>query len=128
MLKIPTNYWLILPIALLVTLGQLLAKWRSLTGGYQGSGSELHAFARLVTDPVMIAAYGVGFLANVGWLYVLTKVPLTIGFPVYMGVTFAFVLLGGWAFLGEPLSLAKVVAVLMIMSGVVLALHADAAP
>lgn len=128
MLKIPPNYWLILPIALLVTFGQLLAKWRSLGGGYEAGGSEFHALARLVTDPVMIAAYGVGFIANVGWLYVLTKVPLTIGFPVYMGVTFTFVLLGGWAFLGESLSLAKVVAVLLILGGVILALHTDAAP
>lgn len=124
MLKIAPNYWLILPIALLVTFGQLLAKWRSLNGGYAGGG-ELSTFMRLVMDPVMVAAYGVGFVANVGWLYVLTKIPLTVGFPVYVGITFAFVLLGGAAFLGEPLSLTKIAAVLLILSGMLLALYAD---
>lgn len=126
MLNTASNYWLILPIALLVTFGQLLAKWRSATGDYSGAVGELQTFTRLVTDPVMISAYGVGFIANVGWLYVLTKLPLTIAFPVYMGVTFAFVLLGGSLFLSETISLTKVVAVLLILGGVMLALHADA--
>ncbi|QJW85473.1 hypothetical protein HK414_25650 [Ramlibacter terrae] len=113
-LNIASKYWLILPIALLVTFGQLLAKWRSGTGGYAAGGGELQTFLRLVTDPVMIAAYGAGFIANVGWLYALTKLPLTIAFPVYMGVTFLFVLAGGFLFLGETVSAIKVASVVLI--------------
>lgn len=126
MLKIDANYWLILPIALLVTFGQLLAKWRSVSAGYAEGLGALQGFAKFVADPVMLAAYGAGFIANVAWLYVVTKLPLTIAFPVYMGITFAMVLLGGWLFLAEALTFAKIFAVLLILAGVVLALHSDA--
>lgn len=124
-MKLSDNYWLILPIALLVTFGQLLVKWRAAsdtalidTGGVQG-------FARFVADPVNLAAYAAGFLANLGWLYIVTKLPLTVAFPVYMGTTFAFILVGGWFVLGEPMTFTKIAAVLLILGGMILALNAD---
>ena len=120
------NYLLILPIALLVTFGQLLVKWRSNSLSNLVVASVPPSFFKFVTDPVNLFAYGAGFIANLGWLYVVTKLPLTIAFPVYMGVTFTMVLLGGWVFLGETLTIAKVAAVFLIMSGIVLAVSADA--
>lgn len=120
------NYLLILPIALLVTFGQLLVKWRSNSLGNLVVASVPPSFFKFLTDPVNLLAYGAGFIANLGWLYVVTKLPLTIAFPVYMGVTFTMVLLGGWAFLGETLTIAKVAAVFLIMSGIVLAVSTDA--
>lgn len=120
------NYLFILPIALLVTFGQLLVKWRSNSLGNLVAVSVPSSFFKFVTDPVNLFAYGAGFIANLGWLYVVTKLPLTIAFPVYMGVTFTMVLLGGWAFLGETLTIAKIAAVFLIMGGVVLAVSTDA--
>ena len=120
------NYLLILPIALLVTFGQLLVKWRSSSLGGLAAASIPPSFLKFVTDPVNLFAYGAGFIANLGWLYVVTKLPLTIAFPIYMGLTFAMVLLGGWVFLGETLTIAKIAAVLLIMGGIVLAVSTDA--
>lgn len=121
-----SHYWLILPIALLVTFGQLLVKWRSSTTDYSVGVGALEGFARFVADPVILFAYAAGLMANLGWLYVVTKLPLTIAFPVYMGVTFLFILFGGWMFLSESVSVTKVVAILLILAGMVLALKTDA--
>lgn len=124
-MKIPFNYFLILPIALLVTFGQLLVKWRSGSSDHVVTSSALQGFAKFVADPVVIFAYAAGLAANLGWLYVVTKLPLTIAFPIYMGITFTFVLLGGWIFLAESLTVTKIAAVLMILGGIVLAVNAD---
>lgn len=126
MFKIPSTYWLILPIAVLVTFGQLLVKWRSASADYLQHTGALQGFARFVADPVILCAYLVGLAANLGWLYVLTKLPLTVAFPVYMGVTFIMILLGGWIFLAEAVSVTKIVAVMLIFAGMVLALKSNA--
>jgi multidrug transporter EmrE-like cation transporter len=123
--RLSSNYWLILPIALLVTFGQLLVKWRSAAGSPFADGGAVQNFMRFVADPVNLAAYAAGFLANLGWLYVVTKLPLTVAFPVYMGTTFTFVLVGGWLVLGEPMTLVKITAVHLILGGMILAMYAD---
>jgi multidrug transporter EmrE-like cation transporter len=55
-----------------------------------------------------------------------TRLPLTIAFPIYIGVTFALVLFGGWFFLEEVLTVSKIVAVLLIMSGIIIGVTANA--
>lgn len=120
------NYLLILPIALLVTFGQLLVKWRASSVEYPVGSNILQNFARFTADPVNLFAYAAGFIANLGWLYVITKLPLSTAFPVYMGTTFTMVLLGGWIFLAETLTVSKIAAVLLIMGGVMLAVSTDA--
>ncbi len=124
-MRISSDYWLILPIALLVTFGQLLVKWRASSSLTLDDIGIAQNFERFVTDPVNLAAYTAGFIANLGWLYVITKLPLTIAFPVYMGTTFLFVLAGGWLVLGESISATKISAVLLILGGMILALYAD---
>jgi multidrug transporter EmrE-like cation transporter len=81
---------------------------------------------KFVTDPVIISAYAAALIASFAWLFVITKLPLTVAFPVYIGVTFAMVLLGGWFFLSETLTATKLIAVLLIFSGIVLGVTADA--
>ena len=120
------DYLLILPIALLVTFGQLLVKWRAGSLGNMLVSSFPQSFIKFVADPVNLFAYAAGFIANLGWLYVVTKLPLTIAFPIYMGVTFVMILLGGTLFLGETFSFAKIAAILLIMGGIVLAISTDA--
>ncbi len=77
-------------------------------------------------DPVILSAYAAALVASFAWLFVVTKLPLNVAFPVYIGVTFAMVLLGGWFFLSEALTTTKLVAVLLIFSGIVLGVTADA--
>lgn len=117
---------MIFPIALLVTYSQLIVKWRSNGVEEFVAPSFQQHLAKFLTDPVILSAYGVALIASFAWLYVVTKLPLTVAFPVYIGVTFAMVLLGGWYFLGETLTATKVLAIMLIMGGIVLGVTADA--
>ena len=120
------TYLLILPIAILVTYSQLIVKWRSNAAEELAAASfALHLF-RFLTDPIILSAYAAALVASFAWLYVVTRLPVTVAFPVYIGVTFAMVLLGGWYFLEETFSTTKLIAVAMIMGGIVLGVSADA--
>lgn len=117
---------MILPIALLVTYSQLMVKWRSSVVDHLPSSGFLQHLIKFISDPVILSAYAAALFASFAWLYVVTKLPLTVAFPVYIGVTFAMVLLGGWFFLSEMLTITKLIAVLMILSGIVLGVTSDA--
>ena len=121
-----TYYLMILPIALLVTYSQLMVKWRSNAAEDFVAASFPQYLIKFLTDPVILSAYAAALFASFAWLYVVTKLPLTVAFPVYIGVTFAMVLLGGWFFLGETLSTPKIIAVMLILCGIVLGVTADA--
>ena len=111
---------------MLVAYSQIIVKWRSNAIEQpvaQGFSTQLFNF---LSDPVILSAYGAALIASFAWLYVVTKLPLTVAFPVYIGVTFAMVLLGGWFFLSEALTATKLVAVLLIFGGIVLGVTADA--
>lgn len=120
------TYLLILPIALLVTYSQLIVKWRSTSVEHtQAAGFGTHLL-RFLTDPVILSAYGAALLASFAWLYVVTRLPLAVAFPAYIGATFVMVLFGGWFFLAETLSATKIIAALLILAGITLGLNADA--
>ena len=121
-----TKYWMILPIAVLVTYSQLIVKWRTSEMTLVVQASFQRQLLKFLTDPVIVSAYAAALIASFAWLYVVTKLPLTVAFPVFIGVTFAMVLLGGWFFLSETLTATKLVAVLLIFGGIVLGVTADA--
>lgn len=120
------NYLLILPIAVLVTYSQIIVKWRAGAKDQLATSSFSQYLVTFMTDPVILSAYAAALVASFAWLFVVTKLPLTVAFPVYIGVTFAMVLLGGWFFLSETLTATKLVAVLLIFGGIVLGVTADA--
>ena len=120
------TYLLILPLAFLVAYSQLIVKWRANTMDNFAAPSFSQQLIKYLTDPVIFTAYTSALLASFVWLYVITKLPLTIAFPVYIGVTFAMVLLGGWFFLSESLTTMKIFAVVLILSGIVLGISEDA--
>ena len=119
------NFLLVLPIALLVTYSQLVMKWRAGPSMARPEEDFVDTVARFLGDPLILSAYAAALAASFAWLYVVTKLPLTVAFPVYIGVTFAMVLLGSWVFLAEALSVAKLLAVLLIFAGIVLGVGAD---
>ncbi len=119
------SYLLILPIAILVTYSQLIVKWRTTSMLQLTTASYSQQLFLYLTDPVILSGYIAALLASFAWLYVVTKLPLTVAFPVYIGITFAMVLLGGWAFLSETLNATKLIAVSLIMGGIVLGISAN---
>jgi multidrug transporter EmrE-like cation transporter len=76
----------------------------------------------LVRGPVLLAAlgalsYGASFVL---WLVVLARVPLSIAYPIAVGVTLAFSTLFAWLLLREPMSVRLLLGIALIFSGVTL--------
>lgn len=112
----------VFPIALLVAYSQIIVKWRTLQLGTVISENESF-FGRIInylSDPLLLSAYFTALLASFLWLFVVAKLPLVIAFPIYIGVTFVLVILGGWFFLSESLSPIRILAAGLILSGIAL--------
>src|SRR5690606_18030176 len=118
------SYLLILPIAFLVAYSQLIVKLRSVSKVATSNTDTIHRLLSFVSDPWIVSAYGSALIASFAWLFVVTKLPLTTAFPIYIGVTFLMVLVGGWVFLAEAITITKVAAALLILAGVALGVRA----
>jgi multidrug transporter EmrE-like cation transporter len=119
-----SSYLLILPVAFLVAYSQLMVKLRSSSTAAASEMGVMHHLLSLLSDPWVVSAYSSALIASFAWLFVVTKLPLTTAFPVYIGVIFLMVLVGGWLFLGEAMTLTKVAAALLILAGVALGIRA----
>lgn len=112
------NFLLIFPVAALVAYSQIIVKIKAPVGALQGSIFE-RLFSYL-TNYYILSAYLSALLASFAWLFVVTKMPLTVAFPAYIGITFLLVCFGGWFFLNEEFSAVRILAVLLVFAGVVL--------
>ena len=110
----------VFPIALLVAYSQLMVKWRA-TRMDLGTIDQAGFVAKIIQyllDPAIFSAYVAAFLASFVWLFVVTKLPLVVAFPVYIGVTFVLIVLGSWFFLDEGVTIAKLFAIGLILAGI----------
>lgn len=121
-----TKYLAILPIALLVTYSQLAVKWRVSATGASSETDFIQKLVRFASDPIVVSAYAAALLGSFAWLYVVSKLPLTLAFPIYIGLTFTLVAAGGWLFLSESLTVMKIFSVLLIFLGIVIGILSDA--
>lgn len=119
------SYLLILPVTLLVVYSQLVMKWRAGITSRLPSGEGLRFLMSCLSDPFIISAYMAALLGSFAWLYVVTKLTLSIAFPVYIGTTFVLVMVGSWLFLSESMTQVKLLAVMLIFVGVVLGVLSD---
>ena len=111
----------IIPVAILVAYSQLIVKWRAQFVGIVLIDQDL--IPRLVgyfADPYILSAYFSALLGSILWLVVVSRISLSIGFPVYIGITFLMVMVGSWLFLGETVSIIRIVAAILIIAGIVL--------
>jgi multidrug transporter EmrE-like cation transporter len=74
---------------------------------------------RMLWQPFVLVGLALYGVAAVLWLVVLSRVQLSVAYPM-LALGYVIVLGCSWLVFHEPLSLAKVVAVLLICSGVVL--------
>jgi multidrug transporter EmrE-like cation transporter len=110
------------PVALLVAYSQIMLKWRMLNIGIIDMQSMplLPLLLKYFSDPFILSAYITAFLSSLAWMYIITKLPLAIAFPVYIGITFVLVIVGGWYFLSEAVTLARFASILLIFTGIIL--------
>ena len=113
---------IMLPTVMLVVYSQLVMKWRVtalLAAAHNASG----AFGRLgiyLWDPYIVSSYVAALTGSILWLFVVERYPVSIAFPVYIGLTVWLVTIAGIWLFGEDVTMPRFVAVLLIFAGVVI--------
>ena len=116
------DYFFIFATIALTVFGQLILKWRMDQVGPlpMGIGGGLRHILSLLIDPVVLSSFGAAFLASLAWMAALTRFELSYAYP-FMSLSFVLVLVMSVAFLGETLTLSKVLGVVLIGIGTVVA-------
>lgn len=101
----------------LTVASQLLFKWRIDAAGPVPDDGRLGFALGIATDPWVITSMLAALAASVTYGAALTKLELSVAYPV-MSLSFAAVLLFAAALFGEPLTVWKVAGVALICLGV----------
>jgi multidrug transporter EmrE-like cation transporter len=111
-----------LPVAILVAYSQLIVKWRTSVVMLHEleTQSVLQKLVTYLLDPFIFSGYVAALAGSFLWLFVISKISLSTGFPIYIGITFLLVIMGSWIILNETITLTKMIAVLMILAGIIL--------
>lgn len=113
--------YILLTIAFTV-YGQLILKWRiSKVDSLPDAMLEKVKFLfLLLLDPFIFSGFAAAFLASLAWMAAMTKFDLSHAYP-FMSLNFVIVLLlTGWV-LSEPVSMQKILGVIFIIIGTVVA-------
>jgi len=91
-------------------------------GGFSpGTATELiFGLLRLFLQPLFAIGFVTYFLAAVVWFRVVATEPLSVAYPILVSLTFAFVTAGAVIVFQEPVSVRKVIGLLVILGGIVL--------
>lgn len=110
----------VLGSVLFTVYGQIVVKWQvAKAGPLPAALSERVPFLlSLIFNPWILSGILAGFFALVCWLAAMTKFELSYAYP-FMSLAFVFVLLLSAVLFHEPLNLAKVLGVLLIISGII---------
>ena len=113
---------LILSTVLLTVYCQLIVKWRVRQAG--ALPADLHERAifliKLLFDPWMLTVVVAALLAGLCWFAAMTKYELSYAYP-FMSLAFVFVLLLSALIFHEAVTVPKVVGLLVVIVGLVIA-------
>jgi hypothetical protein len=115
-----------MPVAFLVAYSQIIVKWRAslLIFDDHENYSIINKLFWYLLDPYIFSGYLAAFVGSFLWLFILSKISLSSGFPIYIGVTFIFILVGGRLFLNEVMTNSHLWSVAFILIGVYLGVKA----
>ena len=113
--------FLLLVVAILFsTTGELfLKKGVTIAGGFEFT---VVGFARTFTTWQVLAGFALFFTGALIWLKVLSSADLSWAYPM-LALGYPIVVLGSLVFLGEPVSLQRVLGSLLILAGVYVMYH-----
>ena len=100
--------------------GQLVLKWQmGGAGPLPEAGLDKILFlSRQFLNPWILSGFVAAFLASMAWMAAMTRFELGYAYP-FMSLAFVLVMAFSVAFLGEPISLRKVIGTLMVIAGLV---------
>jgi multidrug transporter EmrE-like cation transporter len=105
----------------LTVYGQLIIKWRvGIHGALPGGGiAKITFLIRVLIDPWVLTGLTAAVLASLAWIAAMTKFELTYAYP-FMSLNFVVVLLLSAWLLAEPITLANVLGVGLIIMGTII--------
>ena len=105
----------------LAVVGQLLLKMGMLRmGNFSLSMSTVvQQYARILLNPLVIAGIISFALAMLVWLYVLSRLELSVAYP-FVALNYVLILLGSYFLFRETITLHKMIGVVVIIIGVYL--------
>ncbi|PUB05907.1 EamA family transporter [Paenisporosarcina sp. OV554] len=109
------NYLLILLNTMILVSGQFL--WKFGMMNKENSFSSLGEIIKLMFSPYIVTGLTMYGFATILWLFILTRVPLSVAYPL-QSLAYVFAVFGAFFIFNEPLSFMKIVGVLMIIIGV----------
>jgi multidrug transporter EmrE-like cation transporter len=115
------GYFFVAMTILLTVYGQFAIKWQVLRAGPlpEDLSARAHFIFNLLLSPLVISGLGAAFIASLFWMLALTKLPLSHAYP-FTAASFIFVVLGGAWMFSEPLSVQRIIALILIGAGVIL--------
>ena len=113
------RYSYIMATLLLTVYGQLIIKWRmNLLGSFPATFRlQLLYLGKALLDPYVISSFVAAFLASLTWMAALTKFDLSHAYP-FMSLSFVLVLICSYLLFNEPITLNKIVGIILIIAGV----------
>lgn len=100
--------------------GQLVAKWQVAKAGALPANipERIMFLLGLLFNPWIASGVLAGFFAMICWWAALTKFELSYAYP-FMSLSFVFALVLSAVLFHEPLTVAKILGVLLIIAGIV---------
>jgi len=111
----PFHFILILCNTLILVCGQFLWKY-----GMQRSPfgfQSLKSAAQLFLSPYVLSGLAMYGAATVLWLFILSRVPLSLAYPI-QSLAYIIAVIGAYYIFNEPLNAAKIVGCVLILAGV----------
>ncbi len=117
------NYIYILGTIFFTVYGQIILKWRISGLGVQIPNDstlydKLLALSKLLIDPFILSGFVSAFVASLFWMIAMSKFDLTHAYP-FMSLAPALVLVFGFLFLAEAITIGKVLGLILISAGII---------
>lgn len=115
-MSLPT-FGLVLVSVFLGVAGQLLMKRGMLA--HPDLGFDVAGLTRAILQPYVLAGFVCYALASLTWLVVLSRVPVSVAYPM-LSLGYAAVAVLSWFLFGESMAPVKVMGILLILGGITL--------
>lgn len=76
-------------------------------------------YIRIFSEPYVMIGAATYIISIFFWIYGLSKVDLSYAYP-FLALSYVLILVGSWYFLGESISMLRIIGVLIICAGVLI--------
>jgi uncharacterized membrane protein len=116
------GYFYIFGTIIFTVYGQLILKWRIVKYGVlpEHFTDKIFFLFKLLFDPYIFSGFASAFIASFFWMAAMTKFDVSYAYP-FMSLAFVLVFLLSAFFLHEAWSVYKIIGLVLIVSGIVIA-------